>query len=119
MQETAQQQEKDAVAQAAAEARGEKATKRRGRPVGSKTKQRPEDTLGPAGTPLEAMHRMISTKKLSSKINYSVLDNLFDQLRPALRCRLGPVGPIAAGYSSLAAGSKSFIAALTWELACN
>ena len=61
----------------------------RGRPLGSKTKQRPEDSLGPAGTPLEAMHRMISTKKLSSKINYSVLDNLFDQLRPCSAAAAG------------------------------
>ena len=50
--------------------------------------------MGPAGTPLEAMHRMISTKKLSSKINYSVLDNLFDQLRP---------GPPAAAAAAAAA----------------
>ena len=46
--------------------------------------------MGPAGTPLEAMHRMISTKKLSSKINYSVLDNLFDQLRPRPARLCGP-----------------------------
>ena len=40
--------------------------------------------MGPADTPREAVHRMINTKKLSSKINYSVLDNLFDAQTYAL-----------------------------------
>lgn len=38
---------------------------------------RPEDMLEPAETPEEATRRMLDAKKLSSKINYNVLANLF------------------------------------------
>lgn len=38
---------------------------------------RPEEVLSPAGTPQEAFQRMVHHKKLSSKINYQNLDDLF------------------------------------------
>ncbi len=40
---------------------------------------RPEDMLEPAETPEEATRRMLDAKKLSSKINYNVLANLFSE----------------------------------------
>lgn len=40
---------------------------------------RPEDRLEPAETPEEATRRMLDAKKLSSKINYNVLANLFSE----------------------------------------
>lgn len=43
---------------------------------------RPEDMLEPAETPEEATRRMLDAKKLSSKINYNVLANLFSDTRP-------------------------------------
>ncbi|BDA42484.1 probable transcription factor IIIB 90 kDa subunit at N-terminal half [Coccomyxa sp. Obi] len=62
------------------QAEGEPVRKRaRGRPLGSKTKARPEDMLEPAETPEEATRRMLDAKKLSSKINYNVLANLFSE----------------------------------------
>jgi hypothetical protein len=42
---------------------------------------RPEDLLEPAETPEEATRRMLDAKKLSSKINYNVLANLFNDTR--------------------------------------
>lgn len=38
---------------------------------------RPEEVMMPAGTPQEAFQRMVHHKKLSSKINYQNLDDLF------------------------------------------
>ncbi len=38
---------------------------------------RQEEDLGPAGTPEEAVKRMLDKKKLSSKINYDNLNGLF------------------------------------------
>jgi hypothetical protein len=40
---------------------------------------RPEDMMEPASTPEEATRRMLDAKKLSSKINYNVLANLFSE----------------------------------------
>ncbi|KAK9803483.1 hypothetical protein WJX73_006996 [Symbiochloris irregularis] len=57
---------------------GGKPKRKRGRPVGSRTRPRPEDQLGPADTPQEAMKRFFKSKTYSSKINYPVLDNMFD-----------------------------------------
>ncbi|EIE20930.1 cyclin-like protein [Coccomyxa subellipsoidea C-169] len=42
-------------------------------------KARPEDMLEPAETPEEATRRMLDAKKLSSKINYNALANLFSE----------------------------------------
>ena len=56
----------------------EQQPRKRGRPVGSRTKVRPEDQLGPADTPQEAMKRFFKSKAYSSKINYPVLDGMFD-----------------------------------------
>lgn len=56
-----------------------KPPRRRGRPLGSKTKVRPEDQMGPADTPQEAMRRFLKNKGYSSKINYGVLDGMFEK----------------------------------------
>jgi len=53
------------------------AQRRRGRPSGSKTRSRPEDATEPADSPEEAARRMIEKRKLSTKINYNVLADLF------------------------------------------
>ena len=39
---------------------------------------RPEDQMSPAQTAEEAARRMLDSKKLSNKINYDVLANLFN-----------------------------------------
>ena len=39
---------------------------------------RPEDQMSPAQTAAEATKRMLDSKRLSNKINYEVLDNLFN-----------------------------------------
>ena len=67
------------AAMEAAEAAGIAYKRGRGRPLGSKTKPRPELKLPPADTPEEATMRMLDQKKLSSKINYSVLADLFSE----------------------------------------
>ena len=54
-----------------------RAKRPRGRPLGSKTRARPEDALPPAGSSEEAARRMLAARKLSSKINYAVLADLF------------------------------------------
>ena len=61
----------------AAAAAGIQYKRGRGRPLGSKTKPKPDSNLPPAETPQEAAMRMLNNKKLSSKINYSALANLF------------------------------------------
>lgn len=67
------------AAQEAAEAAGVQYKRGRGRPVGSKTKNhRPGLPEGPpAETAQEAAMRMLDHRKLSSKINYSALADLF------------------------------------------
>lgn len=65
------------AAMEAAEAAGIQYKRGRGRPLGSKTKPRPDLDLPPADTPQEAAMRMLDNKKLSSKINYSALADLF------------------------------------------
>ena len=79
LQEAAAAKAKDDELQKTAEARGEKAYKKRGRPAGSKTKPRPEDLMGEAATAQEAIHRMIASKKLSKRINYDALDELLNE----------------------------------------
>ena len=44
---------------------------------GWRVQPRPEEVMSPAGTPQEAFQRMVHHKKLSSKINYQNLDDLF------------------------------------------
>ena len=65
------------AAMEAAAAAGIQYKRGRGRPLGSKTKLRPDQDLPPADTPQEAAMRMLDNKKLSSKINYSALADLF------------------------------------------
>ena len=50
----------------------------RGRPLGSKTKPRPEDCLGPSSTPLESAKNLFQAKKLTGKIDYDNLERLFE-----------------------------------------
>ncbi|KAK9817299.1 hypothetical protein WJX72_012355 [[Myrmecia] bisecta] len=70
---------REAEAAAVEEAAGQPRKRSRGRPLGSKTKQRAEDLMGPSETPSEAARRMLEAKKLSSKINYNVLADLFSE----------------------------------------
>lgn len=70
-------QEEQRAAMEAAAAAGIQYKRGRGRPLGSKTKPKPDSNLPPAETPQEAAMRMLNNKKLSSKINYSALANLF------------------------------------------
>ncbi len=70
-------QEEQRAAMEAAAAAGIQYKRGRGRPLGSKTRPKPETNLPPAETPQEAAMRMLDTKKLSSKINYSALADLF------------------------------------------
>lgn len=50
----------------------------RGRPLGSKTKPKPEDNLGPSNTPQEAVAKLLHAKKLTSKVDYTNLDRLLE-----------------------------------------
>ena len=70
-------QEEQRAAMEAAAAAGIQYKRGRGRPLGSKTKPKQETNLPPAETPQEAAMRMLDTKKLSSKINYTALADLF------------------------------------------
>jgi transcription factor IIIB subunit 2 len=70
-------QEEQRAAMEAAAAAGIQYKRGRGRPLGSKTRPKPETNLPPAETPQEAAMRMLDTKKLSSKINYTALADLF------------------------------------------
>lgn len=54
----------------------------RGRPIGSKTKPKPEDNIGPSETAGEAVAKLMHAKKLTSKVDY---DALGDLLAPAER----------------------------------
>ena len=71
----AQEEQRRAMEQAAAA--GIQYKRGRGRPLGSKSKPKAIATMPLADTPQEAAMRIIDDKKLSSKINYSVLAELF------------------------------------------
>ena len=71
----AQEEQRRAMEQAAAA--GIQYKRGRGRPLGSKSKPKAIATMPVAETPQEAAMRIIDDKKLSSKINYSVLAELF------------------------------------------
>lgn len=80
--------ERQAAAEAQLAAAGEEgsaAPKRgRGRPLGSKTRNHSLDLQGgPSDTAGQAAMRMLENRKLSSKINYNVLANLFSDADPA------------------------------------
>eukprot|EP00889_Picochlorum_renovo_P001281 jgi/Picre1/28311/NNA_003717.t1 len=76
----AQEEQRKAMEQAAAA--GVQYKRGRGRPLGSKSKPKAIATMPPAETPQEAAMRIIDDKKLSSKINYSVLAELFSSDAP-------------------------------------
>ena len=76
----AQEEQRKAMEQAAAA--GVQYKRGRGRPLGSKSKPKAIATMPPAETPQEAAMRIIDDKKLSSKINYSVLAELFSSDSP-------------------------------------
>jgi transcription factor IIIB subunit 2 len=71
-------QEEQRLAMERAAAAGVQYKRGRGRPLGSKSKPKPNDLLPMAETPEEAAMRVIDDKKLSAKINYSVLQSLFE-----------------------------------------
>lgn len=71
----AQEEQRKAMEEAAAA--GVQYKRGRGRPLGSKSKPKAISSLPPAETPQEAAMRIIDDKKLSSKINYNVLADLF------------------------------------------
>lgn len=54
----------------------------RGRPKGSKSRPKPEDNLEPSETAVDGIRKVLTAKKLSSKINYDNLDSLFDSSMP-------------------------------------
>lgn len=76
----AQEEQRQAMERAAAA--GIQYKRGRGRPLGSKSKPKATDTMPLAETPQEAAMRIIDDKKLSSKINYSVLAELFQSDNP-------------------------------------
>ena len=71
----AQEEQRKAMEEAAAA--GVQYKRGRGRPLGSKSKPKAIANMPPAETPQEAAMRIINDKKLSSKINYNVLADLF------------------------------------------
>ena len=50
----------------------------RGRPLGSKSKPKPQDNLGHSDTPHEAVAKLLHAKKLTSKVDYTNLDRLLE-----------------------------------------
>ena len=68
----------DKLAEQEAKEAGEGRKRGRGRPLGSKTKPRPEDCLGPSSTPLESAKNLLQAKKLTGKIDYENLERLFE-----------------------------------------
>ena len=75
---TASQARTDKLAEQEAKEAGEGQKRGRGRPLGSKTKPRPEDCLGPSSTPLESAKNLLQAKKLTGKIDYENLERLFE-----------------------------------------
>ncbi|KAL0050009.1 hypothetical protein WJX82_002680 [Trebouxia sp. C0006] len=76
--EEAHQARTDKLAEQEAKEAGEGQKRGRGRPLGSKTKPRPEDCLGPSSTPLESAKNLLQAKKLTGKIDYENLERLFE-----------------------------------------
>ena len=74
----ASQARTDKLAEQEAKDAGEGHKRGRGRPLGSKTKPRPEDCLGPSKTPLESAKNLLQAKKLTGKIDYDNLERLFE-----------------------------------------
>jgi hypothetical protein len=69
--------EEQQAAMEAAAAAGVAYKRSRGRPLGSKSKPKPELKLPASITAEDAAMKMLEHKKLSTKINYNVLKNLF------------------------------------------
>ncbi|KAL3163023.1 hypothetical protein ABBQ32_009450 [Trebouxia sp. C0010 RCD-2024] len=80
--EEAHQARSDKLAEQEAKEAGEGRKRGRGRPLGSKTKPKPEDCLGPSSTPLESAKNLLAAKKMSGKINFDRLDDLFEDDEP-------------------------------------
>lgn len=72
----------DKLAEQEAKEAGEGRKRGRGRPLGSKTKLKPEDCLGPSDTPLESTKNLLAAKKMSGKINFDRLNDLFEDDEP-------------------------------------
>lgn len=75
-------QEEQRLAMERAAAAGIAYKRGRGRPLGSKSRPKTNDTLPLAETPEEAAMRVMDDKKLSAKINYQVLQQLFERDGP-------------------------------------
>lgn len=76
----AEQEEKKAMAQAAAEAGGVQLGED-GKPI-PRRQYKKKVKNGPAGSPAEAAMRLLAEKKYSDKINYSALQGLLTKLEP-------------------------------------
>ncbi len=76
-------QEEQRLAMERAAAAGVAYKRGRGRPLGSKSRPKTNDTLPLAETPEEAAMRVMDDKKLSAKINYQVLQQLFERDGPS------------------------------------
>lgn len=91
-------QEEQRAAMEAAAAAGVAYKRGRGRPLGSKTKPKPEINLPPADNAVDAALRMMENKKLSSKINYTVFRNLLSE---DMQVSNGAAAPTAKGEPRL------------------
>ncbi len=70
-------QEEQRLAMERAQKAGIQYKRGRGRPLGSKSKPKINDNMPTAETPEEAAMRVMEDRKLSTKINYSILGQLF------------------------------------------
>lgn len=93
-------QEEQRLAMEKAQKAGTVYKRGRGRPLGSKSKPKNTDTLPTAETPEEAAMRVMDDRKLSTKINYTVLQQLFEK---------DGSGPTAPLYNEGGEGDDAFI----------
>ena len=101
------QAEREAAAGAAEEGGAGAAPKRgRGRPVGSKTKNHSADPgMTVAATSEEAARRMLAHRKLTSKINYTALADLFADAQPGAQGQ--PCPSSRAGFITMYFGPST------------
>ena len=93
-------QEEQRLAMERAAAAGIAYKRGRGRPLGSKSRPKTNETLPLAETPEEAAMRVMDDKKLSAKINYQVLQQLFERDGPSSNLPLlddGGTGSVNVG----------------------
>ena len=100
-------QEEQRLAMERAAAAGVAYKRGRGRPLGSKSKPKMTDNLPMADTPEEAAMRVMDDKKLSAKINYQVLQQLFETEGTPSNLPLFDDGAGGPGNSSVGAASAA------------